>query len=213
LTQVPDGLATERVVVPELSRIADGKLWSVVNAEVRAATEQGRGVVRMRPKGEPGPGSNIGLALVQGVSFAEGTLEIDLKGNGQTERSFLGVAFAVADDKRFEAVYFRPFNFMREGEFRRHAVQYVAWPVHTWEQLRADTPNVFEAAVKPVPDPSGWFHARVEVTKHKVSVWVDDAKEPCLVVERLADREQRQVGLFVDSREGTFRDLKIRAAK
>ena len=50
----------------------------------------------------------------------------------------------------------------------------------------------YESAVKPIPDPSGWFHARIEVTKQKVSVWVDDAKEPCLVVDRLASqREER----------------------
>jgi hypothetical protein len=92
-------------------------------------------------------------------------------------------------------------------------VQYVAWPDHTWEKLRKSKPGKFESAVKPVPDPAGWFHARVEVTKKKVRVWVDDAREPCLVVDRLADREKGKVGLFVDSNEGAFRNLKILPAK
>jgi hypothetical protein len=68
---------------------------------------------------------------------------------------------------------------------------------------------VYESAVKPVPDPAGWFHARVEVTKEKVSVWVDDGKDPCLVVHRLSGRPKGMVGLWVDSNQGAFRNLKI----
>ena len=106
------------------------------------------------------------------------------------------------DGKTFEAVYFRPFNFMRDDKsYRVHAVQYVAWPDHTWEKLRSAKPGVYESSVKPIPDPSGWFHARVDVTKQKVSVWVDDAKDPCLVVDRLMNHKQGKVGLWVDSQE------------
>ena len=124
------------------------------------------------------------MALVKGVELDEGTLEIDLKGKGWDEASFLGVAFAVADAKSFEAVYFRPFNFHRD-----QAVQYVAWPEHTWE------------------------HARIEVTRRRVAVWVDGAKEPCLAVDRLGSRRKGMVGLWVDSQEGSFRNLKILPAK
>jgi hypothetical protein len=67
--------------------------------------------------------------------------------------------------------------------------------------------------VNPIPDPSGWFHARVEVTKQKVRVWVDGAKEPCLVVDRRSGRDKGKVGLWVDSREGTFSNLRIISAK
>jgi hypothetical protein len=123
------------------------------------------------------------------------------------------VAFNAVDGKTFEAVYFRPFNFLNVKPFQARAVQYVAWPEHTWEKLRADTPGVYEAAVNPIPDPSKWFHARIEVTKQKVKVWVDDGKEPCLVVDRLSGRDKGKVGLWVDSREGTFSNLKIVSAK
>jgi len=40
-------------------------------------------------------------------------------------------------------------------------------------------------------------------------VFVDNAKEPCLVVERLASRAKGKVGLWVDSFDGKFGDLKI----
>ena len=168
----------------------------------------------MRPKGKATTGSLIGVALVEGLEFAEGEIEVDLKGKGKLDASFVGVTFNVADGKTFEAVYFRPFNFMSDDETRRgHAVQYVAWPDHTWEKLRTGKPGVYEAAVKPVPDPAGWFHARIQVTKQKVSVWVENAEKPCLVVERLTEREKGKVGLWVDSREGAFSNLKISPAK
>jgi hypothetical protein len=207
-------LKKDTVITPDLSRINEAKSWSVINGESENAKEDGKSVLRLKPKGGNLPkGSNVGLALVEGADFAEGTIDIDLKGKGEREASFVGVAFNVADGKTFEAVYFRPFNFKRDNAmFRARAVQYVAWPDHTWENLRKGKPGKYESAVKPVPDPGGWFHARVEVTKKKVRVWVDDAKEPCLVVDRLADREKGKVGLFVDSKEGAFRNLRIRPA-
>jgi len=214
LASAPHGLAREKVIAPDLSQINDGKTWSLINADCDTAMEAGKRVVRLRPRGKVNTPSNVGLALVEGLEFAEGTLEIDLKGKGKFERTFLGVAFNVEDGKTFEAVYFRPFNFMREDNpFRFRAVQYVAWPEHTWEKLRTGKPGKYESAVKPIPDPTGWFHARIEVTKQKVSVWVDDATEPCLVVDRLANREKGKVGLWVDSNEGAFSNLKIQPAK
>jgi Domain of Unknown Function (DUF1080) len=208
-------LAIDKAITPDVSQIKDGRQWHVINADCDTEMEDGKNVVRLRPKGgNKSGGSNVGLALVEGLEFSEGTLEIDLKGKGKSERTFLGVAFGVADGKTFEAIYFRPFNFMANANpYRQRAVQYVCWPENTWERLRMDKPGKFESAVKPVPDPSGWFHARVEVTKKKVSVWVGDAKEHCLVVERLSGRERGKVGLWVDSNEGAFRNLKILLAQ
>jgi hypothetical protein len=197
-------------ITPDLSRINDGKVWNVINAECRTAREDGECVVRMRPKPGATTPSNVGLAVVDGLDFSEGTIEIDLKGKGKFERTFLGLGFHVVNGKAFEAVYFRPFNFGKEDKtFRSRAVQYVAWPENTWEKLRRDTPGVYESAINPVPDPKGWFHARVEITKQKVSVYVDQGKEPCLVIDRLANRDKGKVALWVDSNEGAFKNLKI----
>ena len=196
--------AQEKMIAPDLTKINDGKTWKLFNADCEAATEDGLSVVRMKPKVKEKTPSNVGLALVEGLEFGEGVFEVDLKGNGKREFSFLGVAFGAADGKNFEALYLRPFHF---GTPR--AVQYVAWPEHTWETLRKRKPGIFEVAVKPVPDSNAWFHARIEVTKKKVRVFVNDAKEPCLVVDRLASREKGKVGLWVDSQDGAFSNLKI----
>jgi hypothetical protein len=195
-------------VTPDLARVNDAKRWRVIDAD---ASVEGS-IVRLQPHGDPAVGSNIGLALVQNVAFSEGTLEIDLRGGGKLDASFLGLAFGVADPKTFEAVYFRPFRFADDDPAARaHAVQYIAWPEHTWEKLRKDKPGIYEAAIQPIPDPAGWFKARIEVTKQRVRVWVDDARQPCLVVDRLA-HQKGDVGLWVDSKPGAFRNLRIHPA-
>jgi hypothetical protein len=211
---VPVCFAGERAITPDLAQINDGKTWNVINAEFHTRVEDGKQVVQLKPKGHSRTGSVIGLALVGGLEFGEGTIDIDLKGKGKIERSFLGVAFNVADGKTFEAVYFRPFNFLKDDKtFRARAVQYIAWPEHTWENLRQTKPGVYESAVNPIPNPADWFHARIDVTKKKVSVFVNEAKEPCLVVDRLAGHENGRVGLWVDSNDGAFANLKILSTK
>src|SRR5947209_7589774 len=110
--------------------------WNVVNGESSALRDGGRRVVRLAPIGGNHPGSNIALALVEGVAFGIGTIDVDLEGNGAEQASFLGVAFAVADGEHYEAVYFRPFNFRAaDAGHRAHAVQYVAWTEQACEQL------------------------------------------------------------------------------
>jgi len=202
-------LSAQERLAPDLARVNDGTSWRVIDAD---ASVDGA-VVTLKPHGDPAVGSHIGLALVQNVKFSEGTLEIDLRGAGKQEASFLGLAFGVVDPKTFEAVYFRPFRFADDNpDARKHAVQYVAWPEYTWEKLRTDTPGRFEAAIEPVPEPAGWFHVRIEVTKQSVTVWVDGSTRPCLVVDRLGHRPG-EVGLWVDSMPGAFRNLRIEPAK
>jgi hypothetical protein len=202
-------LVSVQALVPEVGRVNDPRRWRVIDAD---AIVDGP-VVRLKPHGDPAVGSHIGLALLRNVKFSEGTLEIDLRGGGPQEASFLGLAFGAADAKTFEAVYFRPFRFADEDpEARGHAVQYIAWPEYTWEKLRREKPGVYEAAIQPVPDPAGWFHARIDVTKQNVSVSIDGSTQPCLVVDRLGHR-QGDVGLWVDSMPGAFRNFRIQPAK
>ena len=61
-----------------------------------------------------------------------------------------------------------------------------------------------------MPDPEKWFHARIEVDKKQVRVFVNGAKEPCLKVDRLAESEKpRPLGLFVDTGDGLYANLKV----
>ena len=197
---------------PELAAVADARAWRVSHATAEALEVDGKRAIRLTAHGDSATGT-VGLALPLGWSFTTGNIEVDLKGKNLRQRSFLGVAFNVIDEKTFEAVYFRPFNFKAEQPFNKRSVQYIAWPDNTWEKLRKGTPDQFENVVNPVPDPDGWFHARIEVTDSQVRVFVNDAKDASLEIARLArGGSDRAVGLFVDSAEGIYANLEITPA-
>jgi hypothetical protein len=210
LLVVPPGqcCGREQAVSPDLGKIAGGKGWTAHNATAEALEVEGKSAVRLKATADSATGI-AGLVIADGVEFTTGVIEIDLK--GRTIRpSFLGVAFNAADEKTFEAVYFRPFNFNAGGEFKSRAVQYIAWPEHTWEELRRNRPGKFEGPVSSVPKGDKWFHARIVVETKRVRVYVNGTKEPCLTVERLAEgRTGRAVGLFVDSGDGLYANLKF----
>ena len=147
-----------RPISLDLSSIGDGKSWEVLHADAESMEVDGKRVVRLIAEGDSANGI-VGLALLRDSDFSTGTIEIDLKGKNVRQQSFLGVAFNVVDEKTFEAVYFRPFNFKAEEPRRNRAVQYIAWPTNTWEHLRESAPGQFENSVSPVPDPDNWFHA------------------------------------------------------
>jgi hypothetical protein len=207
------GYGSEKVITPDLSTIVGGKGWEVHNAIPEAVEVEGKRAVRLKATGDSANGI-VGLVLAEGVEFTTGVIEIDLKGKNVRGRSFLGVAFNVTDEETFEAIYFRPFNFKADGEFKSRAVQYLAWPKHTWEELRKKQPGKFEGPVSSVSDPDKWFHARIEVGETKVRVFANEAKEPCLTVDRLAKNATgRRMGLFVDSADGLYAGLKITPTK
>jgi len=210
LSLIAAGHAQDQVVTPDLAKIADGKIWKLAGAEAQFLQEDSRQAVHLQTKAKASDNvDHAAVALVEGLVFRQGTIEVDLKGRNKRQGSFLGVTFHGLDDKTFEAVYFRPFNFRADPPFRTRAVQYVSWPEHTWQSLREKTPGVYENAVNPVPDPDGWFHARIEVTSKNVSVFVNEAKEPSLVVQRLTDRETGGVGLWAGVYDGLFANLRI----
>lgn len=195
--------------VPSLATIEEPARWTLHNVTARSVMAEGRRAAYLISRGDSANGI-VGLALPVGVEFETGTIEVELKGKNVKQRSFAGVAFNVADSRTFEAVYFRAFNFKADAPFDKRAVQYISWPDHTWEKLRKERPGQFENAVQPVPDPDGWFRARIEVTQAKVRVFVDGAKLPSLVVDRLAsDRKKRSIGLFVDSADGHYANLTV----
>jgi hypothetical protein len=115
------------------------------------------------------------------------------------------------NDTTYDSVYFRPLNFANAAVPRRaRAVQYISAPDFDWPKLRADFPGKYENTVSPVPDPNGWFRARIVVADRKVSVFVNDATAPSLVVTELTDRRGGQLGLWVgNGSDGAFANLKI----
>jgi hypothetical protein len=81
-------------------------------------------------------------------------------------------------------------------------VQYVSHPAYSWQKLRAEHPDKYEQAVMPVPDPNGWFHVRLVIVSPKVSVFVENASEPSLIVSQLSTREKSLIGLWTRNYSG-----------
>ena len=194
-----------QAISPDLVKLADSKSFKVFNRNVSSLSDKSKRGIHL----DESPGD--GVAYLEGIEFANGTIEVDVRGKDVPQQSFVGLAFHGLDGTTYDAIYFRPFNFKAEDPARRiRAVQYVSHPTHTWQKLRAEQPGKYEKAVNPVPDPNAWFHVRVVVASPKVSVFVGDAKEPCLVVTRLSDRTNGLVGLWVGNNSGgDFADLKI----
>ena len=198
--------AQETVTHPDLAQVLFTDSWTLFNrgAEVRGAGDQATVYLDARP--------GFGMAWFDGLEFSEGVIEVTLQGKNQPQQSFVGIAFRGQDDDTFEAIYFRPFNFVAAAPAgRAHGVQYVSHPQHTWQRLRADSPGVYEAEVAPAPDPDGPFQARIVIGADLVQVFVNGAAEPSLRVTPLGGRGKGRMGLWVGSgSDGLFSDLEVR---
>lgn len=152
-----------------------------------------------------------GVAWWPDVAFSTGTIELDIRGRDVPQSSFVGVAFHGVDERTYESIYFRPFNFKADDPARRlRAVQYVSHPAHPWPLLREQHPGVYEKPVSPPPDPDGWFHAKISVEADTVTVFIDHAASAALQVRRLTGRAGGWVGLWVgNSSPGDFANVTI----
>jgi hypothetical protein len=194
-----------KAIEPDLGVLADGKGLNPSNRSLSRLTEGMRKGVRVSGAEGEWP------VYLPDLKFANGTIELEMKGKDVQGGSFIGVAFHGVDGTTYDAIYFRPFNFKTDDQARvLRAVQYVSQPAHPWQKLRTDTPGQYEKPVKPVPDPNDWFHARIVVASPKVSVFVANATEPCLTVNQLSDRKNGLVGVWVGNTSGgDFANFKI----
>jgi len=155
---------------------------------------------------------NDGLGILEDIEFDTGTIEIDLLGENNPGKSFIGIAFNIQNDDTFEAVYFRPFNFVAEEQIRKdHMVQYIYHPEFTWRKLREERTSEFENEISGPPDPDDWFKAIIKITDHKVEVYVNESSEPVLSVDRLTSAKSNKIGIWTGyGSSGRFRNLLLR---
>jgi len=203
---VSAGVQAQEVIRPDLAGIATGEGWTVVNRGSTIETEGARTVVTFDGR------SGSGAAWLDGVEFENGTIEVMIRGRNNPGGSFVGVAFRGVDDETYDAVYFRPFNFVADNDLSRsHMVQYISHPDYTWNRLREEYTDVYENAIVDPPNPDEFFRARIVISKSEVRVYVKDDTEPCLVVNELTDRIGGRIGLWMgNTSDGSFADLVIR---
>ena len=176
-----------------------------VNREITAIDREANSVALNNKVGD-------GMAVIEGVNFDVGTIEVEIKGEDIAQKSFVGIAFNIQNDSTYEAVYFRPFNFRAEEKTRRqHSMQYIFHPKHSWRFLRTNFEGKYEAEFPRKPDPNDWFKVYIKIDDKKVHVFDGDSKTELLVVERLTEQVSDKIGLWTgNDSKGEFRNLKIK---
>jgi hypothetical protein len=183
----------------------DGKLQVVNRTLSSFMDKKGNGVKFSEANGD-------GVAWLDGVNFANGSIELDIKGKDVLQQSFVGVAFHGVNEKTLDAIYFRPFNFHATDSVRRiHAVQYISHPDFPWNILREtqnakllrETQNAkYEKDIPSALGPNDWFHVRIVVDYPHITVYVNNSVSPCLSVDKLNDRQSGKIGLWVGNASG-----------
>jgi hypothetical protein len=208
---LPQRKAAQQIPLSELSR---AKLKS---ATATVTTYRGSAAFKLIPKDPKAPGYAAGgpLAILNNIRFRNGVIEVDVsgapaKGADESARGFIGVAFRVESESRFEIIYLRPTNSHADDQLRRnHTTQYSSEPDWPWDRLRKESPGVYESWVD--METGQWTHMRIVVHGTDASLYVNHALNPCLIVHdlKLGDREG-SVGLWMgQDTEGYFRNLSI----
>ncbi|AQG79684.1 hypothetical protein [Spirosoma montaniterrae] len=154
-----------------------------------------------------------------GVDVKDGIIEVNvlsrlLKNAPELARGFIGVAFRVnADNSKFEGIYVRPTNARANDQLRRNrSIQYFSYPDYKFDRLRKEAPGQFESYAD--MGLNEWIKLRIEVMGKEAKLFINDAKQPSLVVTDLkhGSNASGAIGLWVDvGTEGYFADVKIRS--
>ncbi len=153
-----------------------------------------------------------GIGIIEDVEFDKGTIEIELLGENNPGKSFIGIAFNIQNDKTYEVIYFRPFNFVAKEQIRKdHMVQYIFHPEFTWRKLREERTGEFEREIAIPPNPDDWFKVSININEDKVEVYVNDLHEPVLSVDRLTTTKSKKIGIWTGfGSSGRFKNLILR---
>ena len=150
-----------------------------------------------------------GLGILEDIEFDKGIIEVELLGENNPGRSFIGIAFNIQNDSTFEAIYFRPFNFVAKEQIRKdHMVQYIFHPEFSWRKLRTERTGEFENEISDPPNPNDWFKTIIIISDTKVDVYVNEISNPVLSVDRLTSTKSDKISIWTGfGSSGRFRNL------
>jgi hypothetical protein len=202
------------VVVAPLGAQSVDRLVSK-NVSVAQTTYKGRSAIQV--VANPDAANATMYALVKDVSFRDGVIEVDLAGQPAAgaisgARGFIGIAFRLQADGRYEYIYLRPTNGRADDQVRRnHSVQYSSYPDFDFARSRQEAPEKYESYVD--LQPGVWTRYKIEVQGRSAKLYVNGAEQPCLIVNDLKlDPQAGGVALWVGpGTEGYFANLKITA--
>ena len=163
------------------------------SCKVEPGMLQGRRGLRMLQVPETdasGRASDSLFAVAKNMPFEDGTIEAELAGTPRTgappvARGFVGIAFRMSPDAtRFEMFYIRPTNGRADDQLlRNHTTQYVSYPGYNWPRLRQESPGVYESYAD--LEPNRWTTMKIVVSGTKARLYLNDATQPCLIVNDL----------------------------
>ena len=185
------------------------------NVSMAQTTFKGRSAVQLTAA--PDAENGASYAVVKDSSFRDGTIDVDLAGQpaagaGAGARGFIGIAFRLEGDGRYEYIYLRPTNGRADDQVRRnHSTQYSAHPDFDFARSRKEAPEKYESYVD--LQPGVWTRYKIEVEGRTARLYVHGTEQPVLVVTDLKhEPQQGRVALWVGpGTEGYFANLKIAA--
>jgi hypothetical protein len=186
----------------------DGKNVSIAQVEFK-----GRSAIRMIAN--PDAANAASFAIVKDATFLDGSIEVDLAGQpaagaGGGARGFIGIAFRLQGDGRYEYIYLRPTNGRADDQVRRnHSTQYSAHPDFDFARARKEAPEKYESYVD--LQPGVWTKYRIEIDGRNARLFVNGSEQPCLIVNDMKlEPKAGAVALWVGpGTEGYFSNLKI----
>jgi hypothetical protein len=192
----------------DLAQQLSARKLRAVNREVTALQGR-RDAVHVSQK------ADNGVVWIEGSDLGEGTIEVEVRGRDVLQQSFVGIAFHGKDDRTYEAVYLRPFNFRAEDPVRhRHAVQYMELPDYDWPRLREEFADQFENPVDSSIAPTDWVPLRIVARGGRIQVYVGPVKSPTLDVRKLGQLDRGLIGLWTgNNSDGDFANLRVTSMK
>ncbi len=179
-----------------------------------SASYQGRQAIRLLESDKSR--NTLGLAIVNGITFRDGTIDVDVAGRRgpyaiPDDRGFIGLAFRIAPNaERFEYIYLRPDNGRAADQVRRnHSTQYSAHPDFPWPRMRKEWPEKYESYVD--LEYGAWTHMRIVVSGTTARLFVREASQPALVVNDLKlGVGEGGIALWIGAgTEGFFANLRV----
>ena len=185
------------------------------NVSIAPTNYKGRSAIQVIAK--PDAANGTSYALVKEASFRDGVIEVDVAGQpaagaAAAARGFIGIAFRIQGDGRYEYIYLRPTNGRADDQVRRnHSTQYSSFPDFDFARSRQEAPEKYESYVD--LQPGVWTRYKIEVDGRNARLYVNGAEQPCLIVNDLKlDPQTGGVALWVGpGTEGYFANLKITA--
>ncbi len=154
---------------------------------------------------------------IKDINFKNGEIEVKvfsrlLKSAPAFARGFIGLAFRIDDNNtKYESIYIRPTNGRADDQIRRnHSIQYYSYPDFKFDKLRQISPEKYEAYSD--MGLNEWITIRITVDGNKAKLFLNDSKQPSLIVNdlKMGENATGGIGLWVEiGTEGFFKDLKI----